>query len=700
MYCRKCGKEINEEAKFCPCCGLSVAGPDTAPASSTEQENVVKQPVSRSKRYVPVVVSAAVVIVAAAVGGILFLNSRPEKSDSWKEEASLTEDAETVETTEETAETTESTTEEAQDTEQAEAVDTALQEINGVALLSTDTVEGQLQQEIIAMNSASYQEAVIDVYADNYTPGVRDFSATWDNTVFYCMEGYQTVAGYLDKNSCILIKKEMRNAKTGNIMQYDIYVNPSNGVLNKIVSIEYLEDGLEITEYYYDNNGKANFIYQYKTDNYVSTYATPDKAGERYLFRDDCMVTWRAISEQGALNFVVGTAEAERMKNQFPQNTMRYYSDFTDEQITGFNNQERKMLNAAYNTYNKVLSSDGIAHIQGFVYNGNGSGLEGASVDLYASDFSTQIYSVKTDTSGMYMIYLPNQEYEYNVCVRKDGMYSAEIYQITMSNEQIGVYQDGVYLFDETDESADVQLTLGDAFQYAADGNGMARLSNAEVFFRQGINNRTGEILWQGSADSGGYLLVTLIPGIYTVEINEADHETMFYTVVANPQIDVCVYEFYATAKLDEGEYAIVLTWGEYPWDLDSHLFTTFGTKTEHIWYGSQYDDFDNFLDVDDTSSYGPETVTIRQFSPSSYYKYCVVDFTNCLTGNYSSRQMSNSMACVNVYSSEGLIATYYVPVEKEGVIWEVFEIRNGHITPIQRYYSNVEDKTWWHSDK
>jgi hypothetical protein len=103
---------------------------------------------------------------------------------------------------------------------------------------------------------------------------------------------------------------------------------------------------------------------------------------------------------------------------------------------------------------------------------------------------------------------------------------------------------------------------------------------------------------------------------------------------------------------------------------------------------------------VDDTTSYGPETVTIQKFDANSYYKYCVVDYTNCSSENYKSTEMSESMACVKVYSSDGLLASYSVPTGQKGVVWEVFEIRNGQISPIQRYYSNVENKTWWHSDK
>jgi hypothetical protein len=379
---------------------------------------------------------------------------------------------------------------------------------------------------------------------------------------------------------------------------------------------------------------------------------------------------------------------------------MVYYSSLSDEGKAEFDAREKKMLNAAYNTYNIVLNSEGIAHIQGYAYDGNGQGISQTVVELYATDFSTPIYRTMTDESGMYCIYIPNEEYKYNIRVSKDGMISADIYLIEMSAEQIGAYQDSVYLFDESSEDATIQMTLGDAFEYASDGNGMVRLSGADVCFRPGINNRLGEIVWQGTADETGYLQVTLAPGVYTVEVNASDHETMFYTAWANPLKDVSTYEFYATPILNEGEYAIVLTWGAYPSDLDSHLFTTSGTDTDHIWFGDRYDEFNSYLDVDDTDSYGPETITIYDFNSTKYYKYCVVDYTNCSGGNYRSMEMSNSMACVNVYSSEGLIATYNVPTGNEGVIWEVFEIRNGQITPIQRYYGNVEDKTWWHDEK
>lgn len=456
-----------------------------------------------------------------------------------------------------------------------------------------------------------------------------------------------------------------------------------------------MDNGLEVTEYYYNNNGKVNFIFQYYTDNYVSTFATPDKLGERYLFNNDSMVTWRSVMDSETINYVLGDAEVERMKNQFAQRTMKYYSSLDFDKKAEFDERERKMLNAAYNTYNIVLNSDGIARIQGYAYDENGLGIGQAKVELYATDFTTLIYSVLTDDNGMYTVYVPNLEYKYNIRINKDGMESVDIYLIEMGDEQIGAYQDTVYLFNQSVGDAIVQLMLGDALEYAADGDGMVRLNGATVYFRRGINNRSGNVVLQSTADSAGYLTVTLLPGVYTIEVHASDHETMFYTVIA-----LNIYEFYATPTLNEGEYAIVLTWGEYPYDLDSHLFTTMGTTGDHIWFGDQYDEFNSYLDVDDINSYGPETITMFDFSSEKYYKYCVVDYTNCSSGYFRSTEMSYSSACMNVYSSDGLIATYNVPTGKEGVVWEVFEIRNGHLTPIQRYYGNVEDKTWWHDEK
>lgn len=685
MFCTKCGKELQNGEAFCTNCGAAVK--DMQPQSYVnpveEAENGLKTNIKKPFLIGAGIVGIAVVaLVAVIAAGRFSLFSEPKTdggggSDRTKKEKVESTDEETADETEEQLPT----------------------EINGITLLSADTPEGKIQSEIFRMNDSAYEEASIDVYAQNHVVGARNAAAIWDNTVFYVLEGYRSVTGYQAKNVCTLIKKELRNAVSGNIMQYEIYYNAAADVANKIVSIEYLSNGLEVTEYYYGNDKKVNFIFQYFTDNYISSFATPDKFGDRYLFCNDSVVTWRSITAAGTVNYILGDAEAERMKGQFAKTTMVYYGNLAKAGQDEFDERERRMLNAAYNTYDTVNGSAGIARIRGDVFNEDNVAISDAVVELYAEDFSTLLYSAETDSAGMYSICVPNQTYKYNIRIKRDNMTSADIYSIEMSNEQIGAYQDRIYLFDNATGSVGLQLMLGDAFTYAADGNGMMRLANASVFFRKGVNNRYGTVILQTTADNAGCLAVSLAPDVYTIEVQAVGYATMYYTVIVNPKVNN-IHEFYATPTLNDDEYAIVLTWGEHPYDLDSHLFTNVANSVDHIWYGKKNDAFNSYLDVDDTDSYGPETVTILDFNAANYYKYCVVDYTNCANGYYNSQEMSYSGASVHIYSSAGLIASYSVPTGLEGVIWEVFEIRNGRVTPIQRYYSNVDDKTWWHGDK
>ena len=553
-----------------------------------------------------------------------------------------------------------------------------------------------MADKIEQINGANYSLPTINVYEENYTPGVRDYNGTWDSRVFYQVEGIVNQSDYYNKNNCILVKKQLWTAASRNQIDYEIYLNPMTGRPNKIISLEYLFDGMEITEYYYMNEGTISFIFQYYTDNYISSYATPSMSGNRFLFHQDSMVTWRVIEFGTTTNYVLGAPEANRMKNQFPANTMQYYNNMTDDKRSAFDEMEKKMINAAYNTYYNVMNAQGVALIQGYVNNADGVGIEDAEVVLFAHDFTSPLYQASTDSSGKYYIYVPNEDYDYNMRISKNGFSNSDIYDIAMSNEQVEASQDTVYLFTPDMGNADVELKLGDALNYAADGTSMEALNNANIYVRNGLNNKMGQVIHQAQSDGNGSVTMSLAPGMYTVEVVSAGFENMYYNIQSNPKKTQNFYEFYATPDLEEGEIRIVLTWGQTPRDLDSHLFTITGNTTDHIWYGDRYDINGSNLDVDDISSYGPETVTIPSFSNDNYYKYCVTDFTNCASGNYNSKEMSYSDACVNVYGSSGLIATFHVPAAREGVIWEVFEIRKGDITPIQRYYNNVEDKSWW----
>ncbi|MDO5518409.1 MAG: hypothetical protein Q4F66_12720, partial [Clostridium sp.] len=85
-------------------------------------------------------------------------------------------------------------------------------------------------------------------------------------------------------------------------------------------------------------------------------------------------------------------------------------------------------------------------------------------------------------------------------------------------------------------------------------------------------------------------------------------------------------------------------------------------------------------LDVDDTSSYGPETTTIYNLG-TGIYRYSVHDYTNGSSSNSSA--LANSGATVDVYKGSTSLGHYTVPANQNGTLWTVFEIRNGQIYPI-----------------
>ena len=121
----------------------------------------------------------------------------------------------------------------------------------------------------------------------------------------------------------------------------------------------------------------------------------------------------------------------------------------------------------------------------------------------------------------------------------------------------------------------------------------------------------------------------------------------------------------------------VVLSWGEKPFDLDSHLIFPGG----HIYFDSK-EGTDANLDVDDTDSYGSETVTISKKHFGESYIYAVQDYSN--KGLPNSNYLSASKAKVFVYVGSSLVRSYSVPAGKRGNIWTVFKLNpNGEFEDI-----------------
>jgi hypothetical protein len=125
-----------------------------------------------------------------------------------------------------------------------------------------------------------------------------------------------------------------------------------------------------------------------------------------------------------------------------------------------------------------------------------------------------------------------------------------------------------------------------------------------------------------------------------------------------------------------EGQFRFVLRWEENPRDLDTHLWLPPATPY-HIYFVDE-GRLDQFpfaeLDIDDVTSFGPETVTIAQLFEGTYL-YAVHLFAG--TGT-----IGTSGAVVEVYEGANLVNTFPVPTNLpwdpdngQNVWWNVFSL-------------------------
>lgn len=189
-----------------------------------------------------------------------------------------------------------------------------------------------------------------------------------------------------------------------------------------------------------------------------------------------------------------------------------------------------------------------------------------------------------------------------------------------------------------------------------------------------GVTVKSGSI--SGTTDSEGKYVLYKVPISNTsISASKSGYitNTQSMSLVADEQKTV---NFSLSPELTQNEeLRIVLTWGESPRDLDSHLLVPADASHLNgyeVYYVTKGINNPNeypyaFLDVDDTSSYGPETITVFQ-TLNHTYKYFVYNFSG-------EAGITTSNAKVQVYGRSGLIKTYNVPTSGNGRYWYVFDI-------------------------
>ena len=352
------------------------------------------------------------------------------------------------------------------------------------------------------------------------------------------------------------------------------------------------------------------------------------------------------------------------------------------------------MLNAAYNTYNAMLKKSKKSIAKGYIVDSKRNPVANATVEFLHSD--KVIGTVKTNANGYYTTGVLPVKDGYTIRVSADGYQTLEGVKAIIDKTGAVIWIDVISLVPVSEASHKVSVNVYDGETVKYDNDNVVRtfLSGTEVIARRGVNNKTGEQVATGTTDGSGNLVIELTSGVYTLEIRMNGYVVGYRTVTVDEDKNVSV----ALAKpVTDKQMKVVLSWdGEQ--DLDSYLFTPYRAKKGNMAYiGGSYseDKHGNRLYLDSKNGNNVEIINIANIKKGNY-KYYVSDYTNSLKKNYSAKDMAGLNIRVEVYDKNGLVAVYIIPYNPNGVIWEVFEIKNGKVVPLQNTYKNVKGKKWW----
>lgn len=334
-----------------------------------------------------------------------------------------------------------------------------------------------------------------------------------------------------------------------------------------------------------------------------------------------------------------------------------------------------------YSTTFRVLISGSILEgkVSAYTEDLSTGALEGALVQLYPATATTAIASQVTGEDGRFSFNVG--EGSYRLVISADGYRTLTSNQ-TVQKDEIK-YTEHILLMDNG------QIGMGSAGGTVTNALTGRGVNDAQIRLREDWNNTSGPYVERVSirTDSNGSYTLSDIPvGYYTVEASSDGYVTGYSNIIVLNQGARTDFDFTITPVLNPNEIRIVLTWGATPSDLDSHLIgRTPSDGTFNVFYNNKQYRYENVemanLDVDDTTSYGPETVTILE-NIYGTYTYAVHDYTN--RGSSSSTALSFSNAVVRVFVGSMQIAEYHVPTDQIGTYWTVFEISDaGQIMPV-----------------
>ena len=527
---------------------------------------------------------------------------------------------------------------------------------------ATPTPEPEIEEDEITDHEMSPEEltdsetGVVDYSINRFKPGKRNKNLKWKDTVFSRIENVNDSASA--PVNTFDYKRVTANLKDNKTTEYKVYTNPQNGFVEKITEVENCGDILNILDYYYDN-GNINYISEYKTYVDKPINLSSSDIESRFYFRNDCLVRYIYCKDGSATEYALADID------NYSKGTVDQY-DYLEED----------MINRAYIVYNVAPSIKETELLYGYVMDEFSMPMEDAKIEIRSENDERVVADTRTDGDGFYKVSIDCTDDEtFCAVASKDTLNEVGVFGITAKFGS-GKYSVEPIIMGYTNNTTTypTQFVVRDA----TDPN--KPLSGAGIMIRRGINNRTGEVMQTGALDDNGTATVALTSGSYTAEITKGGYETLFLSVIV--RLDHQYAVGFAMPDVDSDTFRIAVSWESAPLDLNSMAISS---NRARILKSS----------VDSLGLTTAECVTIDNAGEDDY-RFFVTDFGSITSGDLMSYNMTGSGACVDVYTSEGLIGKYHVPVANAGVIWETFEIRNKTLLPVNSYYYSVEDADLW----
>ncbi|MCR4807601.1 MAG: hypothetical protein K5857_07980 [Lachnospiraceae bacterium] len=521
-----------------------------------------------------------------------------------------------------------------------------------------EPVPEELPSHEAAADTYMTQDGKLDYSHELFKPASRNNNLKWADTVFSRIENVKEP----DKapvNSYSLTRKNVR-LTDDSAMDILIYSAVGTGKPEKITTVSHGSGGLEIIDYYFDDD-VINYVAQRTAPIDYPIDISSGRVTSRYYFAADTLVRYSYCEDNKATVFNAASLD------EYSQGTVDQYLYL-----------ESEMINKAYITYNAAASLEAVQHIEGYVLDEYDQPLVDVRIKLYSEGDGSEAAAALTDGDGHYAFDIPkNDEASYYISAAKDEFDETKIYGIKALSGSGDYYVPTPRLTYASDGAEyNAQIVVRDS-----EDNDIP-IADATINLRAGLNAREGDVVANATLDQMGSAIFTIQSGDYTAEVIKDGYENSYFNVVVSMSKQLAVG--YAVKDISAGQLKAVFTWDTTPLDLDARAITSGGRIVVKS-------------TKDGTGSLSAETLTL-DVSGSDVYRCYLSDLFNCTGGDANSDSMTGSGARATIYGPDGYMTAYDVPVGHLGVVWEAFTVRQGSPIPVNQYYNVIEQESYWTS--